>query len=128
MVPFSPDMLKEIRTRFVRDRLREMSFKDRNRFAELVHFEDLAVARIAGERLGWAGGSFYGQFRQAQPVEAECIERELREGIYTPPEEYRRLLREHRRAVRREAAEAAAARRRSLEDERKAWIEAGGRP
>ncbi len=124
MLVFNPAALDHIRTRFVRDRLRETSFSDRAWIAELLSWEATAAD---GGPVGWASHVGYGQTRHAHPVECECILRELRTGEYTPPSAYRDLLRTKAEADEQERREAERKREERCAAERLAWREAGGR-
>ena len=123
-IHFRPELLNDICTHFVRDRLAETNFEDRDYIAALATFEWNAVN---GPR-SWGGSLLYAYTKNSYPVEAACIEREMREGIYTPPEEFARLLREAGEAT--AAADEAGTARRQADDERvrQAWFAAGGRP
>jgi len=125
MVPFVPASLDGIRTRFVRDRLAETEFAARGSMGPLIHWESIAAH---GGPTGWASHMFYGQFRQAHPVECRCIVGELQTGAHTNPEAYGALLAEHAATERREEEARAREHAAGLAAEREAWRRAGGRP
>lgn len=120
-----------IKTQFVRDRLKETSWANREYIAVLKILEE--IYEEGGAR-GF-GKMWHGHMRQRYPVEDECIRKEIQEGVYTPPEEFRRLVAEWKEEQRRKEAEW---RRRQLEEqrreqewleeERRKWLEAGGKP
>lgn len=129
-----------IKTQFVRDRLRETAWKDREYIADLKELEELHAAK--GGYRGISHAMAHRYLWERYPVEHDCIEKEIEEGIYTPPEEFRRLVAEWKEAQRRKEAErrlkeAEEMRQRLerkrreqewLEEERRKWLEAGGRP
>lgn len=123
MYAFDPEALGHIRTRFVRDRLRETSFANRAWIADLLAWEATAAD---GGPVGWAGHVGYGQTRRAHPVECACILRELRTGEYTPPTTYRDLLRAKAEADERQRMQAKREQEERTAAELLAWREAGG--
>jgi hypothetical protein len=115
------------RTQFLRDRLSEACFEERDWIAELARWEGMDRFSARGGNLGFASNMYYAQFRSAKPFDGACIQKEVRQGIYTPPDKYWRLL---------EADERARARAQYLQERsameietalRAAWRKAGGR-
>lgn len=133
--------LDEIKTRFVRDRIRETSWSQREYIYDLHLTEEL----LSGAQLGSA---FHMSGRPkrlfaAYPAEAECIRVEIQEGHYVDPETFHQKKRdlaagwEARRRAEEEkrAAEGAAKQRQrdeerlaDLRTEREAWVRVDGRP
>lgn len=108
------ERLRHIKTRFVRDRIRETSFEDRDRMIDtLLGYEGLATKR------GYPTSMIRGMCEKEFPVETACIRREISKGIYTPTEEYVRLLkayeRQKSRIVKREARQARHSRRQAFD-------------
>ena len=120
-----PEFLDHISTRFLRDRLSETTFNQRQWIITLAQYDKLTVE---GGPLGFASNMLYRQLEDAYPVETHCILREIRDGIYTPPDVYHRLLREHEEVQERKNVEVEAQRARELEALRQAWLKEGGRP
>lgn len=123
MYGFDPEALAHIRTRFLRDRLRETSFADRALIADLLAWEATAAN---GGPVGWASHVGHGQVGQAHPVECDCILRELRTGEHTPPAAYRHLLGAKAEADERERRQAQREREERTAVERLASREDGG--
>jgi hypothetical protein len=129
-----------IRTQFVRDRLRETSWENREYIADLKALEEWYGSWDRPR--GIAAGMWHSSMTDRYRFEAECIKKEIREGIYTSPEEFRRLIDEWKEEQKRKEAEqrlkeAEEARQRLererqerewLEEERRKWLEAGGKP
>lgn len=121
-----------IRTQFVRDRLKETRWGRRG-YIECLKL--LEKWHAAGGHRGFAAGMWYSAMKRDYPVEDRCIKREIQEGVYTPPEEFRRLVAEWKAEQRRKKAEERRLRlerarqeREWLREERRKWLEAGGRP
>lgn len=131
--------LDEIKTRFVRDRIRETPWDGRQHAYDLHLIEKL----LSGESLGWAFHMAGGPTRlyAANPAEAECIRLELKEGRYVDRETFHRnkvtfaaTWRARRQAQEERAAADEAARRRQRDEdrlnglrmERDAWLLLGG--
>ncbi len=122
-------MYDEIITEFVRDRIKETSWKDREYISSLQRIE----------RTLWWGGPkqfgeamSYGNAKSAHPVEWECIKKEIQDGIRTTSEEFRRKADEYEKKKRVEERKCKLERIKkeiSKEDKELAkWLELGGRP
>ncbi|MDI7248316.1 MAG: hypothetical protein QME92_12775 [Bacillota bacterium] len=113
------------RTKFTRDRLRETRWEDRGYIAHLVSIEDVILD--PKKRNGWASAIMYATLRNQYPIEWECIELELKNGIYVNPDEFRRRVAARRgRRLQEEEAD----RRREEEQEkrqREVWLKLGGK-
>lgn len=116
-------------TQFVKDRLKETRWKDREYIYDLGYLERIIEK---GKPEHYPEALLYHDLCRRYPVEAMCIRKEIREGIYISPEEFRELLKEYRRCKRltdemkRQKWEQE--RREREEEEWKNWIMAGGRP
>lgn len=115
-----------IKTRFVRDRLRETRWEDREYIGKLMSIERVILNPKV--RQGWLQAMAYAGLRAEFPVEYEAIEAELQRGVYTTPDEFRkRLAARHARMMQDERNERD---RQESEEarEREEWLKAGGRP
>ncbi|MBE3577564.1 MAG: hypothetical protein IMX00_07710 [Limnochordales bacterium] len=124
--------LKDVRTRFVLDRIKGTSWKHRSYIEHLQIIEDTI---IAGGPRSYIESMAFCYYRDKYPIEAECIQKEIRQGIYTSPSEFRRLLHEHRLKVQaeelrllRERRRRLAEERKQMQEERKLWLSLGGKP
>src|SRR5690625_1995777 len=84
-----------VHTRFSEDRMKEPENGDA-RLAEWLILE-FFVRQGDSARHRYEMGFL--RYVNKHPVEWECIRRELLEGVYTPPEEYRRMLKERVQTV-----------------------------
>ena len=133
--------LDEIKTRFVRDRIRESSWGQRGYAYDLHLIEEL----LSGARMGWAFHVSGAPKRllSTNAAEAESIRRELKEGRYIDPETFHRGqarlaaewdARRHAQAEEKAKAQEIESRleedRREaeLQKEREAWLLLGGQP
>jgi hypothetical protein len=124
----------DIRTQFVRDRLKETKWEDRGYIDVLMHLEDSVALSMRGKSPGWAGGMMYALMSKDYPVEYKCIRREMTEGTRTSFDEFINMQVDHDRAVVQREIEAVEhdmqdqdeSRRREAERE-KQWREFGGK-
>lgn len=116
---------REMRTRFLRERLAQTPFADAERIRDLWRIE--RTLAMGGPR-GFAHATEFASLRRRYPVELRCIRRELEDGVTTSPEEYRRLLTAHAAQARRDAERQALAAADAKTRARALWIAAGGRP
>jgi hypothetical protein len=124
--------LKDVKTRFVLDRIRETSWNDRLYIENLQFIEGMI---FRGGPKCFAEGIAYHHHCTRYPIEVECIRKEIKEGIYTSPPEFQKLLYDHRRKLQLEKLEQIQAREREMAEERareeaewKLWLSLGGRP
>ena len=117
--------LKNLRTQFVKDRMAETSWNDRTYIYDLELLEKFVTR---GGPKSYNEVMVFWHTRDPHSLEFECIKKEIRDGVYTSPEEFRQLVatREREKAAKAELAEQ---RRKAEEDEeRRQWLELGGRP
>jgi hypothetical protein len=114
-----------IRTRFVKERLSETSWQRRDYIADLRGIERTIESN--GPH-GGAGNLAWGSIIMSYPVEVECVGKEIREGLYTPPEEFQRLLAAYEQRTIGEDRAAEDSRHQADAAAKQAWIDAGGRP
>lgn len=86
-------MYDEIKTQFVKDRLRETRWYRRRYIDDLMRLERL-IAK--SPRTGWAGAIVYQGLGERYPVEKACIWAEIKEGNYVPPEGFQQRLAQQR--------------------------------
>lgn len=106
------------RTQFVRDRLTETSWEDRQYIDDLLCLERCMV---------YGGGIRSAYIGVSLPVETAAIREEIKEGVYLPPKEFHARKAAHRELedFRRQQGEA---RKRDLEEaQRRWWRSVGGR-
>lgn len=115
----------EITTRFVRDRLTATSWRDRTYIEDLIVLE--RILRRGGPA-NWTEAVMLGRLRRLYPVESSCIVREIEVGLYTSPKEFWRLQRLHQAKEVRRRKELEEEKSAELEEERKRWLDAGGKP
>ncbi len=120
----SLELTDGIQSRFVQDRLQETEWKDRGYIADLKEVERY----MQSDRLGFAGSLHLRSLRNYYPVEAECIRKEMKEGIYTSPEEFRRLQAEHETRERQVTDDIERQKIDKEAEARRKWREKGGRP
>ncbi len=133
--------LDEIKTRFVRDRVREVSWKERQYIYDLRLIERIFSGPALGFAFGMSGAPK--RLHAAYPAESECIRLEIREGRYVDPDSFHEnraaftadWAAERQAQAERAASDEAARQRRRDEDrlaelrqERDTWLVLGGRP
>lgn len=117
--------LKDIKTQFVKDRMAETSWDDRQYIYDLELLERFVVR---GGPKSYNEAMVFRNTRNPHSLEFECIKKEIEDEIYTSPGEFRQLV------AKRECEEAAKAKlaeqkRKAEEDEkRRQWLELGGQP
>jgi hypothetical protein len=120
------EYLSSISTQFVRDRLRETSWANRQYIEDLYRLERFLKQGIGGLTSAYLFKSLSDMY----PVERECIKRELTTGELTSPPEFARLKRERQEweEAQRAAAEEALARQQEEEERRNLsiWLKLGG--
>ena len=124
----------DIRTKFVRDRLKETKWENRSYINILMHLEDSVALSMRKKSPGPAGGMMYALMSKDYPVEYKCIRREMTEGTRTSFDEFINMQVDHDRAVVQREIEAVEhdmqdqdeSRRREAERE-KQWREFGGK-
>ncbi len=85
-------MYDKIVTQFVKDRLKETSWFEREYINALIKLEGF-ISRYP--HLGWMGGRMYNGLSLCNPVEKQCIWEEIEEGTYVDSEEFRKRLAQH---------------------------------
>ncbi|MDA8064650.1 MAG: hypothetical protein M0031_03965 [Thermaerobacter sp.] len=120
----SLELTDGIQSRFVQDRLQETEWQDRGYIADLKEVEHY----LQSERPGFAGSLHMRSLRNYYPVEVDCIRKELEEGIYTSPEEFRRLKAEQETTERQVTDDIERQKTDKEEETRRKWREKGGRP
>jgi|CZCA01.1.fsa_nt_gi hypothetical protein len=116
---------KGIKTQFIKDRMKETAWEDRGYINDLASIEQTILS-------GGPKSSIAAQMHRSRkckyPIEAECIVREIEDGIYVPPEEFhqREAKRRHEEAI----IEQHEKRKRKAREEadRRLWLVLGGRP
>jgi len=124
----------DIRTQFVRDRLKETKWENRSYINILMHLEDSVALSMRKKSPGPAGGMMYALMSKDYPVEYKCIRREMEEGVHTSFDEFINMQVDHDHgvaqreieAVERSMKEQDERRRREAELEDQ-WRELGGR-
>lgn len=126
--------LSDIKTQFVRDRLKETKWADRSYIGILMHLEGSVELSIRGQSPGWAGGMMYAKMRVDYPVEYKCIKREMTEGIRTSFDEFINMQVDHDHEVAQREIEAAERSIREWDEEfgrqdelQRQWRELGGK-
>ena len=124
----------DIRTQFVRDRLKETKWEDRGYIDVLMHLEDSVALSMRGKSPGWAGGMMYALMSKDYPVEYKCIRREMEEGIRTSFDEFINMQVDHDHEAAQRQIEAVERGMQEAEEQRKKqaqleqqWRELGGR-
>ncbi|MBM4463834.1 MAG: hypothetical protein FJ012_11025 [Chloroflexi bacterium] len=115
----------EAKTQFIRDRIKETAFHERQYIHHLLWLEDII---FRGGPTQWAEGMAYGGLRKDYPLEAEAIRRELREGKRTTPEEFKALQEERTRKLAMDEEEWRLSLDARESDELQEWLKAGGLP
>jgi hypothetical protein len=118
----------EIKSQFVRDRMKETSWKDHRYIGWLMALERI-IAR--GGPKGFSDGMYYGKLRIEYPIEAEAIRLELCEGKAMSCGEFRARKEARRKELERHAEawqRYLEAQRRDEELERQEWLKLGGLP
>ena len=124
----------DIRTQFVRDRLRETKWEDRGYIDILMHLENRVALSMRKQSPGWAGGMMYALMCKDYPVEYKCIRREMEEGIRTSFDEFINMQVDHDHEAAQRQIEAVERGMQEAEEQRKKqaqleqqWRELGGR-
>lgn len=115
--------MREIRTRFVRDRLQETRWENRGYIYALMDLEEDMRLSMIGKSSGWSAGMKFGRIRKDYPVECECITREMKHKMFTSPEEFHNMKARHDYEVAQAAAEAAERQARELEAQHRRDLE-----
>jgi len=117
--------LNEAKTQFIRDRLKETAFDERQYIYQLMWLERII---FRGGPTQWAEGMAYFKMNKDYPLEAEAIKRELQEGELTTTEEFKALEEKRRRelGIEREGWRRFEEKRES--EELQQWLGAGGLP
>ena len=116
---------KEIKTQFIKDRMKETSWEDRGYISDLVSIERTMLS--GGPKSSIAAQMHHLQ-KSKYPIEAECIAKEIEDGIYISPEEFRGIKGKwkHEQAIIAQHAECE--RKAKEEADRRLWLKLGGRP
>jgi hypothetical protein len=116
----------EAKTQFIRDRIKETAFHERQYIGRLLWLEDIIYR--GGPAHQWAENMAYHAMTHDYPLEAEAITRELQEGNLTTTEEFRALQEKRRRelGIEREGWRLFEEKRES--EELQQWLGAGGLP
>ncbi|MCR4427443.1 MAG: hypothetical protein NUW23_14870 [Firmicutes bacterium] len=124
----------EIRTEFVRERLKETTWENRSRIAALMALEEYVRRQQIGEHISCVDGWYYTRVAREFPVEYECIKREMEEGVLTSFAEFIDMQAEHDRKVEQSRMESEERASREREEERrkeaesrKKWRQMGGK-
>lgn len=115
--------MREIRTRFVRDRLQETRWENRGYIYALMDLEEDMRLSVIGKSSGWSAGMKFGLIRKDYPVECECIRREMKDKVFTSPEEFHSMKARHDYEVARAAAEATERQARELDAQHRRDLE-----
>lgn len=118
------EYLKDIMTQFVRDRLGETNWENREYIKDLYKLERLIKK---GGPTSYAESMLNKALQSEYPVEYACIKAELGSGKLTPAHEYAALRQEWEQ---QRLTQTRAQMERRIEDEKRQlemWIEAGGR-
>jgi len=125
------EYLRNIKTQFVKDRVKETTWENRQYIVELQRLESIIEQR-GPHSMG--GAMIFHSLKGNYPVEYECIKRELDEGIFTSPEEFAELKKEHQlRKLAEERQKSEQARLYELakleqeQREYEMWVKMGGR-
>ncbi len=122
--------MNEPRTQFVRNRLKQTSWDNREYIEMLLVYERMTIdpPRNVGYR-------FVDQRHNLYPVELACIEDEVLRGKIITDKQFARRLEKHQQRKREEAEEAGRkmaeefwSRQRELEQKREKWTKLGGKP
>ena len=124
----------DIRTKFVRDRLKETKWEDRGYIDVLMHLEDSVALSMRKKSPGPAGGMMYSLMRKDYPVEYECIKREMTEELRTSFDEFINMQVDHDHDVAQREIEAVERSMKEQDERRsrqaeleKQWRELGGK-
>ena len=115
----------EAKTQFIRDRIKETAFRERQYIYQLLWLERII---FRGGPTQWAEGMAYGKMKEDYPLEAEAIERELQEGKQTTLEEFKALQDKRRRELGIEQEEWRLFEEKRESEELQQWLRAGGLP
>jgi hypothetical protein len=106
----------EIKTEFVRDRLKETSFEDRGYINALMALEIFVDRYMNKKYISSTDGRYFNEISRRFPVEYECIEKEMREGVTTSFSDFINMQVEHDRAERQREVDFEEWRLRRLEE------------
>lgn len=126
------EYLENIRTQFLKERVGETEWENRQYIVELEWLE--RIVEKHGPHSMMEAMAFHA-LKNRYPVEYECIKRELHEGIKTSPEEFLALRQEWQRQKMADEKEKSAlsqrqkqARLETQEREYELWVQMGGKP
>jgi hypothetical protein len=88
----------DIKTQLVRGRLKETKWEDLRYMDALMSLERHVELSIRRQSPGFGGALAYFHLRKRYPVEHECIDREMTQGIRTSFDEFMNMETEHDRA------------------------------
>ena len=116
---------KDIRTQFIKDRMKETSWEARGYVSDLASIEQTILS--GGPKSSIAAQMHHSR-RSKYPIEAECIAKEIEDGTYVSPEEFhqREARRRHENAIIEQYEE----RKKKAREEadRRLWLALGGKP
>lgn len=116
---------KEIETQFIKDRMKETSWEDRGYISDLASIERTI---LSGGPKSSISAQMHRLQRDKYPIEAECIAKEIEDGIYVSPEKFhqREAKRRHENAIIEQYEE----RKKKAREEadRRLWLALGGKP
>jgi|GEM_PF-591114 len=115
----------EAKTQFIRDRIKETAFRERQYIYQLLWLERII---FRGGPTQWAEGMAYHAMTHDYPIEAEAIRRELQEGKLTAREEFKGLQEKRRRELGIEQEEWRLTAEKRESEELQEWLRAGGLP
>ena len=115
----------EIKTQFIKDRMARTSWENRKYIRDLRSIERTILS--GGPKSSVAANMHWVQ-KTKYPVEAECIEKEIRDGIYVSPKEFQELEDKWKREKRVKAEQAERERKAEEDVEWRLWLKLGGRP
>ncbi len=116
---------KDIETQFIKDRMKETSWEDRGYISDLASIER---TMLSGGPKSSIAAQMYGLQKSKYPIEAECIAKEINDGIYVSPEEFHQRETRRRREEAIRAQQAERERKAKEEADRRLWLALGGRP
>lgn len=124
----------EIKTEFVRDRLKETSFEERSYINALMALEIFVDRQMNKKYISSTDGRYFNELSRRFPMEYECIKKEMREGVTTSFSDFINMQVEHDRAERQRDVDFEELRLRRLEEMkrrelelREKWKELGGK-
>jgi hypothetical protein len=116
---------KVIRTQFIKDRMKETSWEDCGYINDLASIERTILS--GGPKSSIAAQMHHSR-KSKYPIEAECIAKEIKDGICVSPKEFQELEDEWKREERIKAERAERERMVEEDVDWRLWLKLGGRP